>query len=309
MSAGHDLGAFLRACRAGTEPESVGLTPGPGRRVRGLRREEVAQLAGLSVDYYTRLEQGRHTSPSESVVEALVAAMDLDAAAAAHLRDLARPPRRGAEKPSVQRVRPAVHQLLGSLTEHPALVLGRRTDVLASNRLAAELMTDFDALPARRRNYVRWLLLDPAAREVFPDWRTVSAQAVGTLRLDAGRHPADALLEQLVGELTLNSEEFTRWWTERNVHQRTHGRKRFHHHLVGELALDFEALSLPGDADQTLFVYSAESGSASHERLMVLASWVAESPAHGRRPPRTGLAAHGRGAGPGAGPGADAAGG
>ncbi|WP_432523212.1 helix-turn-helix domain-containing protein [Kineococcus sp. SYSU DK006] len=295
MTAGHDLGAFLRACRAATEPESVGLTPGPGRRVRGLRREEVAHLAGLSVDYYSRLEQGRHTSPSDSVVEALVAAMGLDAAAATHLRDLARPPRRGAERPSVQRVRPAVHQLLGSLTEHPALVLGRRTDVLASNRLAAELMTDFDALPAPRRNYVRWLLLDPAAREVFPDWRTVSAQAVGTLRLDAGRHPADGLLEQLLGELTLNSEEFTRWWTERTVHERTHGRKRFHHHLVGELVLDFEALSLPGDPDQTLFVYSAEAGSASHERLTDLASRVAEFREGRPRARRSDPVARGRG--------------
>ncbi|NAZ75214.1 helix-turn-helix domain-containing protein [Kineococcus sp. T13] len=295
MTASSDLGAFLRACRAGTEPESVGLARAPGRRVRGLRREEVAQLAGLSVDYYTRLEQGRHTSPSDSVVEALAGAMHLDAAAAAHLRDLARPPRRGAGPPSVQRVRPALHQLLGSLSEHPALVLGRRTDVLATNRLAAELMTDFDALPARRRNYVRWLLLDPAAREVFPDWRTVSAEAVGTLRLDAGRHPADALLEQLVGELTLGSEEFARWWTERTVHQRTHGRKRFHHHLVGELALDFEALSLPGDPDQTLFVYSAEAGSTSHERLTVLASWVADPRGQQARSPRTGPAAQGGG--------------
>jgi transcriptional regulator with XRE-family HTH domain len=277
MSGRSDLGDFLRTSRAGVSPDAVGLDgSGPGRRVRGLRREEVAQLAGVSVDYLTRLEQGRHTSPSEAVVDALARALQLDAAGRAHLADLARSGPRRAERPQVQRVRPAVHQMLDALVDQPAFVLGRRTDVLAANSLARALITDWQAMPARERNYLRWMFLDPAARALHLDWEAVAAEVVGTLRLDAGRHPDDPLLNQLVGELTIKSPEFRAWWTNHRVHQRTHGSKRLQHPTVGPITIHYEALALPGDSDQTLFIYTTEPGSTSHDNVRLLASWSAD---------------------------------
>lgn len=270
-----DLGDFLRACRAAVSPDDVGLPVAPGRRVAGLRREEVAHLAGVSVDYYTRLEQGRHTTPSDAVIESLATALRLDAAARAHLVDLARPRptgRRGV--PEVQRVRPAVHALLDSFVDHPAFVLGRRTDVLAANRLAKALIADFEKLPVRERNKTRWMILDPRAREVYPDWEQVAAEVVGTLRLDAGRHPDDPRLGELVGELAVKSEEFRRWWADHRVVERTHGVKRMLS-PVGPITIHYEALSLPGDTEQTLFVYTTEPGSESEQNLRLLAAWTA----------------------------------
>lgn len=274
MNGPNDLGDFLRRCRASTGPDAVGLPTTPGRRVAGLRREEVAHLAGVSVDYYTRLEQGRHSTPSVAVLDALARALGLDAAARAHLGDLAGPSR-AKERPLVQRVRPAVHLMLDSFVDHPAFVVGRRTDVLASNPLARTLLTDWEALAPRRRNYVRWLLLDPAARERFLDWEVVAAEAVGTLRLDAGRHPRDPLLTELVGELTIGSPEFGRWWNDHRVHERTHGTKRMSHPAVGPVTIHFEALTLSGEEDQTLFVYTTGPGSADQDALRLLASWSA----------------------------------
>jgi transcriptional regulator with XRE-family HTH domain len=277
MGGRNELGEFLRRCRANVSPDAVGLhVTAPGRRVRGLRREEVAQLAGVSVDYYTRLEQGRHTSPSESVVDALARALELDAAGRAHLADLAQAGHRPAERPQVQRVRPAVHQMLNSLIDQPAFVLGRRTDVLASNPLANALITDWNAKPARERNYIRWMFLDPAARDIHLDWNSVAADVVGTLRLDAGRHPDDVLLNQLVGELTIKSPEFRTWWNDHRVHERTHGTKRLQHPAVGPITIHYEALALPGDTDQTLFIYTTEPGSTSEDNLRLLASWYAD---------------------------------
>jgi transcriptional regulator with XRE-family HTH domain len=278
VSERHELGDFLRTRRAAVRPEDVGLPADArtGRRVAGLRREEVAQLAGMSVDYYTRLEQGRHTSPSDAVLDALARALDLDAAARHHLADLARPARRSAGRPQPQRVRPALRQLVASLTDHPVLLLGRRTDVLAANALGAALTTDWARLPARERNYTRWLHLDPEATERFLDWEAVAAQAVGTLRLDAGRHPDDPLLNELVGELTIKSPPFRAAWTGRMVHERTFGTKRMRHPAIGDVTLRFEALGPPGDDDQTLFVYTADPGSRSHDNLRLLASWAAD---------------------------------
>jgi transcriptional regulator with XRE-family HTH domain len=280
MAARSDLGDFLRTCRAGLTPEEVGLPGDPNgssRRVRGLRREEVAQLAGVSVDYYTRLEQGRHSTPSEAVVDALGRALRLDEAAQAHLIDLSRPSASRRETPTVQRVRPAVQQMLASFVDHPAVVLGRRTDVLASNALATALMTDWRKLPPQERNYTRWILLDPVPRERFPDWQSVAADAVGTLRLDAGRHPDDPLLNELVGELTIKSPEFRAAWDDHRVHERTFGLKRMTHPEVGPIDLHFEALALPGSPDQTMFVYSTDPGSRSSDNLRLLALWVAGS--------------------------------
>jgi transcriptional regulator with XRE-family HTH domain len=278
----NDLGEFLRASRARVSPADVGLGDGRGRRVSGLRREEVARLAGVSVDYYTRLEQGRHASPSESVVEALARALQLDQGQRAHLYDLSKPSLRHApEPPRVQRVRPAVHQMLDSMVDHPAFVLGRRTDVLAANALARALITDFDRFPARQRNYTRWIVLDPQAQAVYEDWETVAADVVGTLRLDAGRHPDDPLLNALVGELAIKSPQFRKWWDNHQVHERTHGTKRMRHPDIGRITIHYESMVLPGDPDQTLFVYTTDPGSTSADNMRLLASWSARSP---RRP-------------------------
>ena len=271
------LGEFLRKCRADLTPEEAGIGGTvPGRRVRGLRREEVAALAGVSVDYYSRLEQGRHSSPSDAVLDALGRVFRLDRAGRAHLNDLARPARRPAAPPP-QRVRPALHQMIASMTDHPALVLGRRTDVLASNQLARALLTDWTALPPRDRNYTRWMLLDPAAREAFLDWPAVAAEAVGTLRLYAGRNLDDPRLNELVGELTIRSPEFRAWWNGHRVHERTHGVKRMRHPAVGPITLRYEALALTGDPDQTLFVYTTDPGSRSHDNLRLLALLAADT--------------------------------
>ncbi|GAA3594570.1 helix-turn-helix transcriptional regulator [Kineosporia mesophila] len=270
MAARTDLGEFLRTCRSGLSPEEAGLGASLSpRRVRGLRREEVAQLAGVSVDYYTRLEQGRHNSPSEAVVEALARALQLDDASRAHLIDLARPARGSSAGPA-QRVRPALLQMMASMVDHPVLILGRRTDVLAANTLATALFTDWRRLPARERNYTRWVLLDPVARERFTEWDTVAADAVGTLRLDAGRHPDDRALNDLVGELTNKSAPFRAAWGDHRVHERTFGIKRLTHPEVGPITLHFEALTLPGDAGQTMFVYSTDPGSSSADNLRLL---------------------------------------
>ncbi|MDG6108647.1 helix-turn-helix domain-containing protein [Dactylosporangium aurantiacum] len=285
MAGRTDLGDFLRACRAATSPSAVGVADGTGagRRVRGLRREEVARLAGVSVDYYTRLEQGRHASPSEAVLDALARVFGLDAAARAHLSDLARPARHRAGEPPAQRVRPAMQQMIASMVDHPALIIGRRTDVLASNTLARALLTDWTQLPPRHRNYTRWIFLDPAARAAFRDWPTVAAEVVGTLRRYAGRHPDDPRLTELVDELAVQSPQFRTWWNGHQVHERTHGTKHMAHPAVGPITIRYEALTLPGDEDQTLFIYTADPGSPSHDNLRLLALWAAQQPHPGDR--------------------------
>ncbi|MFF4471067.1 helix-turn-helix transcriptional regulator [Streptomyces sp. NPDC001599] len=277
-----ELADFLRRCRAQCDPEQAGLPPDDRvRRVPGLRREEVARLAGVSADYYARLEQGRSVNPSPAVVEAIGHALGLDAASLAHLKDLVgiaatSPPSR---TPSVQRLRPGLHRLLDSLdTAVPALVLGRQSAVLGSNRMARALFADFDAMPAVERNYTRWLFLDEDARDLFVDWDVQARAAVENLRLDAVRASDRQATETLVTELRERSDDFDRWWRQHRVHQRTHGSKRLPHPLVGELTVEYETLSLPGDSDTTLFLYTAEPRSASAEALGLLASWTLAGP-------------------------------
>ncbi|MFC5959777.1 helix-turn-helix transcriptional regulator [Streptomyces pratens] len=273
-----ELADFLRRARAQCDPARAGLPPDARvRRVPGLRREEVARLAGVSADYYARLEQGRHITPSPAVVEALAQALELDAAGRAHLNDLigatAAAPRRR-RPPTVQRLRPGLHQLLDSMEGTPALVLGRRADVLGANRIAKALFTDFDALPPAQRNYTRWLLLDPAARTLFVDWDLQARAAVENLRLDAGRTPDDQPTQHLITELKENSTEFGRWWQQHRVHQRTHGAKRLLHPLVGEVTVQYETFTLPGDTEAAVFLYSTEAGSPSRHALDLLISWT-----------------------------------
>lgn len=289
-----ELADFLRRARSQCDPSRAGLPPdGRVRRVPGLRREEVALLAGVSTDYYARLEQGRRITPSPAVVESIGRALGLDAAGRAHLEDLigtAAAPRRRAR--DAQRVRPGLYQLLDALDGEPALVLGRRTDVLAHNRMAAALFTDFGALPPARRNYARWMFLDDDARALFVDWNDQARAAVESLRFEVGRDPDDQATAGLVAELRAHSREFDQWWEQHRVHQRTHGSKRLRHPLVGDLTVEYETLSLPGDPATTLYVYTTEADSPSRRAMDILASWTASGGVSaGRR-------ARGRTAGP-----------
>ncbi|MER7761610.1 helix-turn-helix transcriptional regulator [Streptomyces sp. NPDC097619] len=290
-----DLREFLRSRRARIGPAEAGLGPETGgRRVPGLRREEVARLAGISVDYYVRLERGRNTNASDTVLEAVARALRLDPTERAHLFALARPGsaegavpgrpgRAGAEGPaaarrrvgSPQRVRPGLLRLLDSLIDTPAMVMGHRLDVLAANTLAKAFYTDFDALPHRERNLARFLFLDPAARTLIGDWDTAARGAVAALRLYAGRHPQDSRLTELIGELAVRDEDFRQWWADHEVAAYTHGTKRYLHPVVGEVVLEYESLSPADDPDQALYLYTAEPGSPSAHALRLLGSWSA----------------------------------
>ncbi|MFF7331386.1 helix-turn-helix domain-containing protein [Streptomyces sp. NPDC008150] len=274
-----ELADFLKRARSQGDPSRAGLPPdGRVRRVPGLRREEVAFLAGVSADYYTRLEQGRPISPSPAVVEALGHALGLDAAGRAHLRDLIGVSAAPARRPrGVQRVRPGLYQLLDALDGEPALVLGRRTDILAANRMAKALFGDFEQLPARNRNYARWMFLDDA-RNLFVDWEDQARAAVESLRFEVGRDPDDPATIALVEELRACSREFDHWWEQHRVHRRTHGSKSLRHPLVGELTVAYETLTLPGDPETTLFIYTAEAGSPSKRALDLLTSWTLTDP-------------------------------
>ncbi|WP_435173066.1 helix-turn-helix transcriptional regulator [Actinacidiphila sp. bgisy145] len=274
------MAEFLRSARSRLTPREAGLDdPGGGRRrVSGLRREELARLAGVSVDYYTRLEQGRSRSASAEVLDALATALHLDDAERSHLHTLGRPRSRPARRrrPRPQQVHRATWDLLDALQQtcRPAFVLGRRLDVLAHNQLAGRLITEFRALPAAERNQARFVFLDPHARELYRDWARVAADTAAMLRLDAGRHPDDPGLSALVGELSIRSEEFRRFWSDHKVHRRTTGTKDYHHPLVGDLTVTYQALTPGDDLDQTLFVYATEPGSPSETSLRLLSQWT-----------------------------------
>jgi transcriptional regulator with XRE-family HTH domain len=271
-----DLAQFLKSARNAVDPRRAGLpADGRVRRVPGLRREEVALLAGVSTDYYSRLEQGRRITPSSGVLDAIARALNLDAAGRVHLGHLIGAPRRRSGAPAaVQRVRPGLYQMLDGLEGSPAMILGKRTDVLATNRLSRALFADFDAMPARDRSYARWMFLSVDARELFVDWDVQARTVVENLRLDVGNDPDDPATTTLVAELAAASGDFRGWWDEHRVYQRTHGSKRLRHPLVGELVVDYETLTLPGDPDQTLFVYTTEVGTASRQAMELLISWT-----------------------------------
>ncbi|WP_246281488.1 helix-turn-helix transcriptional regulator [Fodinicola acaciae] len=267
-----DLSGFLQSRRALADPARVGSPGGSRRRVRGLRREEVARLAGISVEYYVRLEQGRATKPSDQVLDALAGALELDDIERAHLHDLAAPLRR--RQPRVPRsVRPQLGQLVSAMTDVVALVLTHRFDVLAWNHLATQAILDFHDMPPKDRNLARLLFLHPVARERYVDWDEVAASTVGALRFTAARHPDDELLAALVGELSVKSQPFRELWAVRHVTVRTHGRKRLFHPLVGQLTLNYENFAVPGDADQQLLTLHADPGSTDETNLRLLGSW------------------------------------
>jgi transcriptional regulator with XRE-family HTH domain len=277
MGQSAEFGKFLKAMRSRLKPEDAGL-PGTSaaRRVPGLRREEIARLADVSTDYYTRLEQGRNIHPSRAVLDSVARALRLDSSEQAHMMDLLEHCAES-QRPGVpaQGVRPGLRQLLDAVGDVPALVLGRRSDVLAGNRLAFLLFADFTALPAGERNLTRWLMLEPRARELFRDWKSVAAEAAGALRVDVGRHPNDAQANQLVGELAVHSEHFRQWWAGHRVATPSAGNLRLHHPVVGDLELNFENLVLPDDPDQVLRVFSAKPGSPSADSLTLLGSFGA----------------------------------
>ncbi|AOT05804.1 helix-turn-helix transcriptional regulator [Arthrobacter sp. U41] len=281
MGQSAEFGEFLKAMRSRITPEMVGLpSSGAARRVPGLRREEVARLADVSTDYYTRLEQGRNIRPSRAVLGSVGRALNLDPGEQSHMIDLLENCANSRPSNPAQTVRPALQQLLDAVGNVPALVLGRRTDVLAGNRLAFLLLADFTAMPAAERNLTRWIHLEPRARELFGDWKTVASEAVGGLRADIGRHPNDAQANQLVGELAVQSEHFRRWWAGHRVAAASAGTVRLHHPVVGDLELNFEDLALREDPDQVLRVFSAKPGSPSADSLALLGSYGAgQSPA------------------------------
>jgi transcriptional regulator with XRE-family HTH domain len=237
------------------------------------------RLAGVSVDYYIRLERGRTQGVSETVLEAVARALQLDDAERAHLFDLTQPTtaRTRRKRPlAPQRVHPVLYRTLDSLSV-PAVVQGRRTDVLAANRLAYALYTDFEARPRRERNFARFVFLDEAARTLYADWDQVAGDCLAALRLYAGRHPDDPQLTELIGELSLHSDTFRRLWADHDVRAHASGVKRLHHPLVGDLTLDYVALAVEGDPDQTLVIYTPEPASPSAEALSILASWTGTS--------------------------------
>ncbi|MFI2215015.1 helix-turn-helix domain-containing protein [Streptomyces sp. NPDC020141] len=279
-----ELGEFLCARRARTVPESVGITARyTGRRVPGLRREELARLAGVSVAYYTRLEQGHSQNASDSVLDGLARALRLDDAERTHLYDLARAPRRRAgTEPAPETPHPRTLALLDSLPGLPAVLLGRRNDVLAWNRLGHALLAghlDFDApRTARRPSLSRTLFLDPRSRETEADWDAYAAVHVGHLRMVAGRYPDDPELAALIRELTRGSEEFAALWAAGRVRDCTFGERRLRHPLVGEITLTYQVWLQPDSPDCRLEVLTAEPGTASADALAALAT-LAPDPA------------------------------
>ncbi|MFD5806790.1 MULTISPECIES: helix-turn-helix domain-containing protein [unclassified Streptomyces] len=269
-----ELGAFLKARRADLSPQTVGLPESGGRRrVPGLRREEVAALAAISTDYYTRLEQGRMQA-SAPVLNTLARVLHLDDDQRTYMFRLAG---RSAGKParrSVQKAQPRLQRLLDDLATTPGIILGRRMDILAWNPLAAALVTDFSHIPEKQRNYIRLVFTDPKMRELYADWKNVAHTCVAQLRMEAARDPDDPCLTALVGELSVQDADFRWWWAAHNVAVRGVGRKTLRHPVVGELTLDWDTLATTTDTDQQLVVWSAEPGSPSHDALRILASWA-----------------------------------
>ncbi|MEU6229230.1 helix-turn-helix transcriptional regulator [Streptomyces sp. NPDC047042] len=284
-----ELSEFLRTRRARLKPEDVGLRSfGRYRRVPGLRREELAQLAGVSVAYYTRLEQGNGRHVSAEVLDAIARALRLSDAEHAHLTHLAKP-KQQKKKPAgrTQQVRGPLRTLLDAMDGVPAMLVGRRSDILAWNRMAAAVFGDWAELPTQEQNWARLVFLRPEYRDLFVDWEHKANDVVSQLRMDAGSHPDDPRLSALVGELSVKSEEFRRLWATHDVTEKCRGVQRLHHPLVGELDLRIESFHLADTHEQMLLTYHAEPGSPSAEALRLLASWGTDATRAGAGLPPT----------------------
>lgn len=280
MTSSGSLGEFLRSRRARLDPDTVGLPPSPvPRRGRGLRREEVAALAGVSVEYYARLEQGRVGNVSDQVLGAIEGALRLDPLEREHLRALvgtgpAKPAR--TSPPARSSVRVSLRTFIDAIDPVPAMLQGPRMEVLAWNRAATILLADFGAMPTAERNIARWLFLDPSTRTRYPDWEQIAAPTVAALRANHDPRVPDEALERLVGELSLASDEFARYWADYRLFKHTHGTKRIYHPTVGVMTLHYETLDIPDSGGQFLSTYTADVGSPSAEKLAILMSWGRE---------------------------------
>jgi transcriptional regulator with XRE-family HTH domain len=277
---------FLTSRRAKISPERAGLPAAGQRRVPGLRRSEVAALAGMSVEYYAKLERGSLAGVSAGVLDALARALQLDDAERAHLLRLAREadgsnailrPRR---RPKTWSVRPSLQWSLDSITTAPAIIGNNRMDLLAANHLGRAMYWDHYSDPSVPPNFARYIFLDSAARRFYPDWDLAADMCVANLRTSAGKDAHDKGLHDLVGELSTRSDDFRRRWAAHNV--RTHGTgvKHFHHHIVGGLTLAYESMDLRADPDLTMTLYTAEPGSPTEDALRLLASWAASQDAN-----------------------------
>lgn len=279
---------FLMTRRARVTPDAAGIAAGPGRRVAGLRRGEVAILAGVSVEYYAKLERGAIAGASASVLDAIARALQLDEAERSHLLDLARaadgiptsgrPRRRGSRAAAA---RPSLQWALASITDGVAFVRDARQNLLATNELGRAFYSPVIGDGGRVPNLARFQFLDPAAREFYPDWDRFAEMCVGVMRAEAGRDPHDPAMQELIGELSTRSETFRRLWAAHDVRMHGAGTKRFHHPVVGELTLAYEELALTAEPGHVMLIYTAEPGSPSAERLRLLASWAATHPRPG----------------------------
>ncbi|MEV4143361.1 helix-turn-helix domain-containing protein [Amycolatopsis sp. NPDC049691] len=280
-----EIKEFLTTRRARITPERAGLPAyGANRRVKGLRREEVALLAGVSVDYYVRMERGSLTGASDGVLDALAAALQLDEAERAHLFHLARqstaPGGARRRRPAVP-VRPALQRVLDAITDAPAWICNGRYDVLAVNQLARALYSPVLADTRQPANTARFVYLNPEAAETFfVDYDRVARDVAAKLRMEAGRNPHDEELIALVGELSTRSELFRRRWASQDVRLHRSGLKRMHHPVVGRLDLDVESMELPAEPGLLLNVYTAPAGTATADGLALLASWAADQEKH-----------------------------
>ncbi|MFJ6374184.1 helix-turn-helix transcriptional regulator [Arthrobacter sp. KFRI-F3372] len=279
---------FLVSRRAQVSPQQVGLPAGANRRVKGLRRSEVAILAGLSVEYYTRLERGAISGASDQVLESIARALRLDDAERAHLFNLAsaaspaaRPPRRRTSKSYVPHQ--SLQWALDAITAGPAFVRNGRMDLLAVNPLARAFYKDCYDMPGQSPNIARFTFLDERAQQFYPDWDAFAEVTVSILRTEAGRDPHNKELHDLIGELGTRSDEFRRRWGAHNVRHHGTGFKTFNHPVVGEMTLAFEGLEMAAEPGLTLTIYTAEPGSASAERMQLLASWAASEYGHSVR--------------------------
>jgi transcriptional regulator with XRE-family HTH domain len=262
-----ELGMFLRSRRDRWRPEELGIRPsGQRRRVTGLRREELAPLAGIGVDYYTRLEQGRAGNVSPQVIDALADALQFDASEREYAHNLNRPPR-----PTITAgppvVRPAMRHLLASITETPGYILGPAADVIAWNHLAAALFGDFGALPDDRRNWSQLLFLEPSIARLTNGWTKVCRANVAFLRLQTSRHPGHQDLIDLIKRMQTESDRFHRLWEAHDVADKTHSEQLFHHPVAGDLTLSCQAMAMPNEPGQILITYTPEPDSLSAAAL------------------------------------------
>jgi transcriptional regulator with XRE-family HTH domain len=269
----NELGAFLRARRAELNPSDVDLPEGGSqRRVAGLRREEVAQLAAISTDYYTRLEQGR-LQPSAPVLSSLARVLRLDDDQRVYMNELAGTPARSRRR-APQKVKPYLRRILDRI-DAPAIVMTPTHDVLAWNPLAAALMVDFGDVPERERNFMRLLFTDPRMRSLYPEWEELARAVVSYMRMEAARKPDDPRLAELVGDLSIRDAQFRQWWAGTHVAIKRRGTRRYTHPVVGEITLEWDALTSDAEPDQQLVIYTAEPGSPSERALGQLAERAA----------------------------------